>query len=155
MTFLVHHGIGFKVSNIAAFYGAYLQRLPAALGDCKGHILPGAHSWLERLHRHPACSLGLLTGNMQAAAKIKLEYFGLWEYFEFGGFGDKHMNRNDVALQAVTAARALRNDATHHQMWAIGDTPHDITCARSQGLNVIAVATGGYSVEQLLVAGAR
>ena len=145
------HRIEFTSSNFAVFHHAYLERLPAALRARDGQILTGVVHWLDRIEaRLSASALGLLTGNMGASARLKLEHFGIWHRFAFGGYGDLHVHRNDVAAEALRAAGAHRNCPVRpEQVWVVGDTPHDIECARSQGANVIAVATGGHSAEEL------
>lgn len=144
------HDIPLERGNIECFYAAYLRRLPSALEECEGRVLPGVTRWLDCLSEHPACSLGILSGNMNSAAKIKLQHFKLWDYFDFGGYGDRHEDRNDVAAAAVRAAREFtRSSVEAGRIWAIGDTPNDIACARSQGLRVIAVGTGKHSVDEL------
>jgi len=97
--------------------------------------------------------LGLITGNVRAGAKLKLEHFGLWHFFRFGGFGDHHPDRDDIARDAMAAARE-RLDGTYDpaRVWVVGDTPKDVQCARAIGAQAIAVATGVYSMDELLPA---
>lgn len=145
------HQVEFTSQNVNAFYTAYLQQLPQALATRDGLILPGVIRWLDYLTDQPECFLGLLTGNMKAAAKLKLQHFELWHYFDFGAYGDHHLHRNDVSADAVSAAAVhTRNDVNPQHVWAVGDTPSDIECARSQGAKSIAVATGSHSQEQLM-----
>lgn len=145
------HEVRFTPANVSHFYASYLQQLPRALRECDGHILPGVTRWLEKLAT-ANCSLGLLTGNMEAAAQIKLAHFGLARHFSFGGYGDKLLSRNDVAASALADAQLFLADkfaASRRSTWVIGDTPHDIACARSQNANAIGVATGSHSIEEL------
>src|SRR5438477_628544 len=88
--------------RIAAFVEAYLEHLPAHLTRLQGQPCPGVIELLPRLaHLH----LGLLTGNVERGARHKLRHFGLSDYFRFGGFGDRHADRDDVARSALDAIR--------------------------------------------------
>ena len=130
------------------------QEMRAGAADGK-FVLPGVRPLLDALVARDDVSIGLLTGNIAPAARIKLEYFGLWEYFAWGAFGDLHRDRNALFGLALDAAR--RHDGTrveHDRVLVIGDTPHDVTCARSGGAVAIAVATGFSSIDQLRAAGA-
>lgn len=146
------HQIPFERENVNDFYECYLQRLPQTLCQCSGEVLPGVLDWIRKIDE-AGCHLGLITGNMQAAAKMKLDHFQLTHHFSFGGYGDSLLNRNDVAAAAVNSAtKHLRNGGSETkvlQTWVIGDTPHDISCARSQSLNSIGVATGSHSLDTL------
>lgn len=145
------HQIEITDANVDSFYEAYLERLPRALEESPGSVLAGVHDWLDQI-RDAGGSLGLLTGNMTSAARIKLQHFRLWDYFAFGGYGDTDRDRNMVAKRAFVAAeKALSRKVSASQVWVVGDTPHDVTCARSQDFNVIGVATGGHSREELLI----
>jgi phosphoglycolate phosphatase-like HAD superfamily hydrolase len=94
--------------------------------------------------------MGLLTGNLREGAQIKLQHFGLERYFSFGGFGDVHPDRDDVAQSALDAARAaLDGQSGDEQIWVFGDTPLDIRCARAIGARVLAVNTGVDSRDEL------
>jgi phosphoglycolate phosphatase-like HAD superfamily hydrolase len=120
------------------------------LKTSNGEVLPGVFELLTKLNEMPTVALGILTGNASEAAAIKLEHFQLSEYFLFGGYGDDHHDRNDVAAQAVTAAsKSLGSRFDPSKVWVIGDTSNDIRCARSIGAKVFAVTTGGESLEQL------
>ena len=105
---------------------------------------------LEQLQAREAVAVGLLTGNLQDGARIKLGYFGLFEYFKFGGFGDDHRNRDGVAQAALTAAEQHANGSFDpNRVWVIGDTPLDISCARAINAKVLAVATGLHPTQEL------
>ena len=142
--------IPFTPECIQVFYAAYLQRLPETLAEKQGEIMPGAVRWLERLAEHPQCGLGLVTGNMRRAARIKMEFFGLWHYFADGGYGDSEMHRSAVVSDAISAMQVhAEQEVQQHEIWAVGDTPLDIQAARSHGINVVGVATGGHQKEEL------
>jgi phosphoglycolate phosphatase-like HAD superfamily hydrolase len=103
---------------------------------------------LEQLPHPPL--IGLLTGNLKLGAEIKLRHFKLWEVFKTGGFADDNEDRNQIAVVASErGSRALNQKLHGEQIVVVGDTRHDIRCARAIGAKVIAVATGGDSLETL------
>jgi phosphoglycolate phosphatase-like HAD superfamily hydrolase len=118
-------------------------------------LMPGARELLEALDGHPHLHLALLTGNYRDAAQIKLEHFEIWDYFEWGAFSDDHADRNQLVPIAKSRAETydIPPDAIDRVI-VIGDTPHDIDCARAGHATSIAVATGGYSPDALRAAGA-
>jgi phosphoglycolate phosphatase len=123
----------------------------------QGHkgLMPGARELLEALEELEHLHLALLTGNYREAAEIKLRHFELWDFFEWGAFSDDHHDRNE--LVPIAKSRAETYDIPVEaigRVIVIGDTPHDIECARVAGARSIAVATGGYTIEQLKQAGA-
>ncbi len=130
---------------------AYQGRLQQCLHDLPGRVLQGVDEWLRRLSRRDDVALGLITGNGKIAAETKLAHFGLFDYFAFGGYGDHHHFRADVARQALAEARTAMADAPWElsRSWVIGDTPEDIRCARAIGVRVAAVCTGGYTAAEL------
>jgi phosphoglycolate phosphatase-like HAD superfamily hydrolase len=118
-------------------------------------VLPGVREVLEALDGRPDVFLGLLTGNYEQGARIKLEYFDLWRYFRCGAYGDDSLDRH--ALVPVAVARSLEAGCPAvdpRDVVIIGDTPLDVACARDAGVNCLAVATGGFSVDALRAAGA-
>ena len=122
-----------------------------------GHkgLMPGARELVEALADHDHLHLALLTGNYRAAAQIKLAHFELSEHFDWGAFSDDAADRN--ALVPIARLRAEIYDVPAEalkRVIVIGDTPHDIDCARAGGAISIAVATGGFTVEELRAAGA-
>lgn len=109
--------------------------------------LPGVERVLGHLRERGAV-LGVATGNLEVIGKLKLSHCGLLDYFDFGGFSDLYEYRKDVFAAATQKARELAGGSA--AVCAVGDTPADIHAAKSNGLEVIAVATGNYSTEQLL-----
>jgi phosphoglycolate phosphatase-like HAD superfamily hydrolase len=119
-------------------------------------VMPGIRELLATLAHRDDVFLGLLTGNFEAGARIKLEHFDLWHYFRCGAFGDDSPNRNDLVPFAVRRAQecgAPRLAA--EDILVVGDTPHDIACARAVGAIPVAVATGGFTADQLRDHGAE
>ena len=102
-------------------------------------------------------ALGLLTGNLREGARRKLTHYDLWHWFPFGGFGDEHLDRCDIAAAALAAAHAhlngqspaATNGAGLGEVIVIGDTINDITCGRSIDARCVAVPTGHTPAEVL------
>ena len=154
------HGVPATAENWMRFCRGYVARLQDALAAHKGYVLPGVAQLLTALAARGDVALGLLTGNVREGARCKLSYYGLWEHFPFGGFGDEYLERCDIAAAALAAARAhlgeLTNGAaksgaisTNGQVVVIGDTLHDIACGRSIGARCVAVPTGHTSADVL------
>ena len=140
--------------NRQRFISAYLEFLPEHLQARDGAVLPGIPGLLETLSARDDVLLGLLTGNYEQGARLKLEHFRLHEHFRFGGFGDKHHHRDDVAHEAIVELRRhYDGEVDIERVWVIGDTPADIGCARAIGARVVAVSTGLYSFDALESAG--
>jgi phosphoglycolate phosphatase-like HAD superfamily hydrolase len=146
---LALHDLEPSPRNWQRLQDAYLNHLPACLQRHPGKVLPGIKALLERLALHNGVAVGLLTGNIREGARLKLAHFGLFHHFAFGGFGDHHLERDDVAREALNAAQKYCDGVARDRIWVIGDTPLDIRCARAIGARVAAVATGWHSVEEL------
>jgi phosphoglycolate phosphatase len=144
------HGVHDSVENWRRFVRAYLQHLPQSLHTRPGRVLPGVQSLLTALRGQTDVAIGLLTGNLRDGARTKLAYYGIDDFFDFGGFGDEHLDRNDVAREAIDSLSAHTGVRIAVQdVWVIGDTPLDILCARSVGARVLAVCTGLHSASEL------
>lgn len=144
------HGIPDTLHNERTLREAYLAKLPATLGRFPGLVCPGIPELVAELAACPDTVLGLLTGNVRAGAAAKLGHYGLWTHFVCGGFGDDHYDRDDVARSALVSARAAAGrDFDPRNVWVIGDTPLDVSCARAVGANAVAVATGWHPLEEL------
>lgn len=148
-----HHDLEETPANLQKLFDGYLRRLPDCLRRMNGRVLPGMGELLQLLRTRKHAHIGLLTGNVRAGARAKLGHFGLFDFFAFGGFGDHHFDRDDVAREALAAIRQhLHPDLQGDRIWVIGDTPLDVQCARAIGARVVAVATGVHTVEQLAAA---
>lgn len=137
------HGIENSTANWDRFRTAYVTRIASHVADCEGEVLPGVVELIDRVEALGDVHIGLLTGNVAAAAEAKLSHYGLWDRFAFGGYGDDHSDRNDIAATAAAKARERHGRLTRDErIVVIGDTPNDVRCARSIGAFVAAVATG-------------
>ena len=126
------------------FNPRYWTKLTQTLGESPSYLLPGVTALLEQLASRDDVALGVLTGNAERAAEVKLRHFKLDHFFHFGGFGDLHSDRNDVARLALASARDfLGGRFDPSRLWVVGDTVNDIVCARAIGAKVVAVETGG------------
>jgi phosphoglycolate phosphatase len=144
------HGREYTPAAVTAFTDLYLTHLARLLPVTEGRLLPGIIPLLKVLKTRPDCVLALLTGNLVRGAELKLTHYGIWHYFEFGAYADDHHDRN--ALGPVARARALDKhgyDFPPERIYVLGDTPHDIACARAISAKAIAIATGGCTREQL------
>jgi phosphoglycolate phosphatase-like HAD superfamily hydrolase len=144
------HGIADTAENWRRLVAAYLRRLPDRLQSASGRVLPGIAELLKTLSGRGDVLVGLLTGNVRAGARAKLGFFGLYDHFACGGFGDEHLDRDDVAREAVADVRqCLNGSLVLDRVWVIGDTPLDIRSARAVGARAVAVATGWHSSDEL------
>ncbi len=144
------HRVDPTIENQRRLRDEYLSHLPGSLKTKGGEVCPGVPELLAAIAGKPGVVLGLLTGNVRAGAQHKLGYFQLWDFFACGGFGDDHYDRDDVARSALAGARAhVGHNVDPSDVWVIGDTPLDVSCARAIGANAVAVATGWHPVEEL------
>ena len=143
------HGIDINDEHWNRYQQTYFRLLPNALKTRSGVVLPGVETLLERLRSRDDLQLGLLTGNFAEGAQLKLAHYGLSDHFEFGGFGDDHLDRDDVARDAFRKVRGRLPSIEPDAIWVIGDTPSDIRCGRAIGAKVVAVATGVFGAHEL------
>ena len=148
--FFAKHSLPDTPGNTAAFFESYLGHLVRLLPQKEGRLLPGIQPLLDTLKSRPDMVLALLTGNLARGAKLKLTHYGVWDYFEFGAYADDHYDRNQLGHFARTRAQERHGtDFPPERIYVLGDTPHDITCARAIGAIAVAIATGQYSRAQL------
>jgi phosphoglycolate phosphatase-like HAD superfamily hydrolase len=147
---LAKHGLPQTAENIAAFFEGYVERLAQLIPQKQGRLLPGILRLLEALKARPEFVLGLLTGNVARGAEIKLTHFGVWQFFEFGAYADDHHDRNQLGRFATARARERHGvEFPPERIFILGDTPHDIACARAIGAKAVAIATGNFTRAQL------
>jgi phosphoglycolate phosphatase len=144
-------GIEATPANFQRFFERYVFHLQTLIAGRGGSVCPGVREFMEGLRALPRPPvIGLLTGNIRQGAEIKLRHFGLWEAFAFGGFADDHEDRNQIAAAAQERGRRhLGHDLAGEEIVVVGDTQHDVRCGRAIGARVLAVATGGETLEQL------
>jgi phosphoglycolate phosphatase-like HAD superfamily hydrolase len=151
---MANHGLSLddaRLDGLRRLYVAHLAEEIVLPGEGVKDVMPGIRELLDRLHGRPDVALGLLTGNFEDGARIKLEHFDLWKYFPVGAFGGDSADRNALVPVALRRARERRiADLPASCVVVVGDTPHDVACAHAVGAVAVAVATGGYTVDQLL-----
>jgi len=133
-----------NIGNILAELSGHWKNVdavsPPRSNDRKNNRPPGSSGW----------KLGIVTGNIEATAKLKLKHAGLLEFFDERGFGCgcDHEDRVEIARHAWERA------GKPSRAVLIGDTPSDINAAKANGMVSIAVATGGFDFQTLEKAGA-
>jgi phosphoglycolate phosphatase-like HAD superfamily hydrolase len=143
-------GIEISEENVRAFLDLYARGLAQELPRRQGTLLPGIAELLQRLNERPQNVLALLTGNIERGAKLKLEHYGIWHFFDFGAFADDHQDRNELGPFAQRRAHEKHAiEFAAEKIDVIGDTPHDIACGKAIGARTIAVTTGQFSRAEL------
>jgi len=143
------------LEDLRARYIANLGEEIARPGSGVKAVMPGIRDLLDALERRPDVFVGLLTGNFEAGARIKLGYFDLWRYFRCGAYGDDAADRNALVPFAVERAVGCgMPEPAPRDVLVVGDTPHDVACARAANAVAVGVATGSFSEHQLREAGA-
>jgi len=135
--------------------GCYLKHLPDAVAESAGYrVMPGIEELLDRLI-DSGHLLGLVTGNVEAAAHIKLARAHLNRFFSFGGYGSDSADRTEVTEAALRRGSLVSGGTlADGACISVGDTPRDVAAGHGAGIKVVGVATGAYSVDQLKQAGA-
>ena len=135
--------------------GCYLKHLPDTVAESDGYrTMPGIEGLLDELI-DAGVLLGLVTGNIEAAAHIKLARAGFNRFFSFGGYGSDSADRTEVTKTALARAELVSGSALPDgASIAVGDTPRDVRAGHGAGIRVVGVATGSYSIEELRDAGA-
>jgi phosphoglycolate phosphatase len=157
---LESHGIPCNDPRVRRFRDAYVRLLAVELErpppphKYKG-VLPGVREVLEAAAARSDVCLALLTGNYEAAARLKLERFDLWRFFRCGAFGDSHSDRNELLSIVTALVEPLGGPGQGGaRTVVIGDTPHDVAVAKAGGARSVAVATGSHDLEALRATGA-
>lgn len=148
--FFAKHSLPDTPENTAALFESYLKHLADLIPQKAGRLLPGIVALLDALKPRADLVLALLTGNLVRGAELKLTHYGLWDYFEFGAYADDHFDRNELGHFArARAAERHGIEFPPERIYVLGDTPHDIACARAIGARAVAIATGQFSPTQL------
>jgi len=137
--------------GLDAFWGAYAEELRQVIGDgSRVQVMPGIAEIVRALAARDDALVGLLTGNVEFGARIKLAPTGLWPLFRVGAFGSDDMDRRRLPGIACARARAVAGrDFPFERVTIIGDTPLDVDCARACGAVAVAVATGQHPHAEL------
>ena len=145
------NGIPATPENFRRFFESYVFWLDHLVANTSGEICRGVPEFIRDLQTLPEPPmLGLLTGNIRLGAEIKLRRYGLWEFFETGGFADDSEDRNHIAAAALEHGRRLLGENLRGgEILVVGDTPHDVRCGKHIGAKVLAVATGGAKLDEL------
>jgi phosphoglycolate phosphatase len=149
--FFTVHRIPPSPDNFQRFFERYVFWLDYILAHSRTETCLGVREFIQGLRALPHVPvLGLLTGNIRLGAEIKLRHFNLWDEFQTGGFGDDHEERDKIAEIARQRGSALlQKGLGGDEVLVIGDTHLDIRCGRAIGAKVLAVATGGCSLQDL------
>jgi phosphoglycolate phosphatase len=135
---------------LPACLARYVELLRDEVADGRVEVLPGIRELLQALAADPGTTVGLLTGNVEEGARIKLAPTGLWPLFAVGAFGSDAAHRPELPAIAVAKAERLTGRAfVGKDIVVVGDTPADIECGRHLGVTSVGVATGRYTREQL------
>lgn len=152
---LARHGVVPNRPDEERFFHHLPTELETSLGRTQCTLHPGVRDLLEILGKYPHIIVGLVTGNIESCARLKLEHFGLHGHFLLGAFGHEHADRGQIAgLALVRARQQLRPGQQIKHRFVIGDTPSDIMAASAIGARSIAVATGQHTRTDLEEAGA-
>jgi len=128
----------------------YVELLAAELADGEVEMLPGIKELVTALAADRRALVGLLTGNVEEGARLKLAPTGLRPLFKVGAYGSDSALRADLPAVAVARAEALTGRRyAGKDVVVIGDTPADVECGASLGVKAIAVATGRHDAEEL------
>jgi phosphoglycolate phosphatase-like HAD superfamily hydrolase len=150
------------ISDLAALWGAdgsgdvdaciarYLELLRGEIAAGDVETLPGIRELVTALAADRRALVGLLTGNVEEGARLKLEPTGLLSLFKVGAYGSDSALRAELPVVAVNRAEALTGRRyAGKDVVVIGDTPADVECGASLGVTAVAVATGRHSVDEL------
>ena len=144
--------------RVAAVCRRYVERLADELngGGLTTTVYPGVVALLDLIDARGDALVGLLTGNIEEGARLKLHSAGIpLERFRVGAYGSDHADRPQLAAIAAGRAGAFMGRVPHGpDIVIIGDTPADMTCGRGVGARALGVATGPFPAEALQAAGA-
>lgn len=138
--------------RLPALWRIYVANLEREIAGATVTPLPGIPALLDRIERQGGeMTLGLLTGNLEAGARIKVEAAGIdFGRFAVGAYGSDHADRPELPAIAVERARERTGIGyVGKEIVIIGDTPFDIRCGERLGVRTVAVATGSHPAEEL------
>ena len=134
---------------LPALWRHYLDGLAR---NAPGRVRPlaGVLALLDAIHAESHLTLGLLTGNIEPGARLKLGAIGLNHFFPFGAFGSDSPQREELAPIAVERAAAMSgHDFRGSDVVIIGDSIYDVRCGIPHGATTIAIASGKTPAETL------
>ncbi len=144
------HDLPDRPEILDTFFRVYLRVLDDLIRATSCRLHPGVGELLDRLDARGDVLLGLLTGNIEGGARIKVKALGIDRYFRTGGYGSDDRDRALVALAARRRAERIAGRSFEDSaVFVVGDTPHDVRCARAIRAVAVAVATGGADREEL------
>lgn len=152
---MFRHNINPEDKLVKKMVNGYIYHLGKEINNNGRHLKPGIKEIINKLKNVDGFYLGLLTGNLEEGAMIKLEPFGINPYFPFGAFGSDDENRNrllPIALKKFSDIYKI--NLKPEDSIVIGDTPRDVACSKPFGAFSVVVATGPYSFEKLQNSGA-
>jgi phosphoglycolate phosphatase-like HAD superfamily hydrolase len=132
-----------------------LHYLHAAVEESEGYkVFAGVEELLPKLI-DDGYLLGLVTGNVEAAAHIKLHRARLNRFFSFGGYGSDSTDRGELTKIALERGSLVYGEpVTADQALVVGDTPHDVEGAHAAGIACVGVGAYHFTADQLREAGA-
>jgi len=138
-------------ARLEACFAVYVRELDALIADgTRVRLMPGVAEVVRALSVRADALVGLLTGNIEPGARVKLRPTGLWPLFRVGAFGSDDLDRRRLPAVACARARAILGcDIPFEHVTIIGDTPLDVDCARACGALAVAVATGRHAAAEL------
>jgi phosphoglycolate phosphatase-like HAD superfamily hydrolase len=142
-------------AGMPACFEAYVAELEALIGDgARVSVMPGVVPLVRALAGRHDAVVGLLTGNIEPGARVKLRPTGLLDLFRVGAFGSDDLDRRRLpAIACERAHRLTGRRFAFEEVTIIGDTPLDVDCARACGAVAVAVATGFHPAEELQACG--
>jgi len=159
---LIKNGVARSIENLAAFRDGYRRHLTSLLSDGtdRTQACPGVHGVIDILVKQSDAALGVLTGNWPETGTFKLRSAGIDPgVFEIAVWGDESPYAQPARehLPPVAMSRFAERrgrEVLPERVTIIGDTPHDVQCAKVHGCRVLGVGTGLFSPQQLMAAGA-
>jgi phosphoglycolate phosphatase len=128
----------------------YMARLRLEVAAADVDVLPGVRELTTALACDRRVLVGLLTGNLEPGARLKLAAAGLDALFAIGAYGSDSACRSDLPAVAIARAEELTGyPFSGKEIAVIGDGPCDITCGAEHGVKTIAVATGMHTAAEL------
>lgn len=149
---LKKHELRWDEDQIRTFQQVYYQFLEQELSgpDPLKTLCPGISDLLKELSMDHTLTLGILTGNWERSARLKLRRFRIERYFKLGAYANDAEERVELLPVAMNRFQAYFGQSiSPRNIFVIGDTPLDIIAARPHGVHTVGVATGHHSMESI------